>query len=226
VEPHSDQSIDDLSPLGAVELHAGADRRRLEQGKFEVVVTVVDAPAISAGVSVDPQSPTLERARAMGIPVTRRSSGGTIVLARPGDLLWSIVVPLTDPGSRSKFLHAYAKLGAGVVAWLRTFGVKARWSDPLAHSAEFCLLGPRGSVLTVESRMLGGAAQHTTSRALLHHGLLVRTVDRDQLAGLFHLGPELLLRTTTSLEEVGVTGPGAELARSLAAALSAARPVP
>jgi lipoate-protein ligase A len=225
VAPSSTESPGIPPAHDAVMRHEEGDRQRLEQGEPSVHVSVVDAPAISAGISVDPQSPALRRARARGLPVTRRTTGGSIVLARPGDLLWSVVVPLPDPDSRSSFLHAYGKLGSGVVEWLRTLGVAALWSDPLAHSTEFCLLGPRGSVLTVEGRVLGGAAQHATSRALLHHGLLVRTVDRGELARLFRLTPELLLRTVTSLEEVGVARPSIELAHGLEAAISTALPV-
>ncbi|MCI4351005.1 MAG: hypothetical protein L3K15_05780 [Thermoplasmata archaeon] len=192
-------------PTTALERHMDADREQLAAGRRVAYVTEIDAAAVSAGISVDlAASPALRRANELGVRVVRRTTGGSVVLVRPGDLLWSIVEPLHARESRRSLLHAYERLGSGAVTWLRNLGLESRWSEPFAASDEFCLLGARGSVLTASGRALGGAAQHSTARAMLHHGLIVRSIDRRLLARLFDLTPELLARTTTSLEEMGV----------------------
>ncbi|MCI4344631.1 MAG: hypothetical protein L3J87_03280 [Thermoplasmata archaeon] len=211
-------------PVGSLGEHLAEDRRRLALGDPWWRVGVVDRAGLSAGVSVDPARPALARARAAGLPVTTRTTGGTIVLAGRGDLLWSLVLPTERERPDRPRLHAYARLGAGVQGWLERSGVDALWGEPLRESDDFCLLGPRGSVLVAAGRTFGGAAQHRSSRALLHHGLIVRRVDRRRLAQLFGLPPEVLRRTTTSLEELGLTAPSPALARQLAAALGSSAP--
>jgi lipoate-protein ligase A len=182
-------------------------------------VGIVDRAGVSAGVSVDAESPALLRARGAGLPVSRRTTGGTIVVASPGDLVWSLVLPVASEGADRPRLHAYARLGEGVTRWLERSGVRASWGEAFGYSDEFCLLGPRGSVLVADGRALAGAAQHRSAHALLHHGLIVRTIDRRRLARLFAMDPRVLRQTTTSLEELGVMAPAAELARRLADSL-------
>lgn len=199
--------------------HLAEDRRRLDVGEAHLRVGIVSQVGVSAGVSVDPESPTVRRVRRAGVPVTSRTSGGTIVVASPGDLVWSLVLPNSSERPGRSRLHAYARLGEGVTRWLDRLGVEAGWGEALGRSDDFCLLGPRGSVLLAGGRAVGGAAQHRSSRALLHHGLIVRTVDRRRLARWFALDPELLRRATTSLEELGVGASSPALARGLALAL-------
>ncbi|MGI0150798.1 MAG: hypothetical protein ACREC5_02545, partial [Thermoplasmata archaeon] len=58
---------------------------------------------------------------------------------------------------------------------------------------ELCLLGLRGCVLAVDGRTVGGAAQHRTARALLHHGVVSVVLDHRLLVELFGI-PEATLR--------------------------------
>jgi lipoate-protein ligase A len=202
-----------------LEDHLAEDRRLLDVAELSWRVGIVDRAGVSAGVSVDAASPALVRAREAGLPVSRRTTGGTIVLASRGDLVWSLVLPVASERAGRPRLHAYARLGKAVTRWLERSGVHADWGEPLGRSDEFCLLGPRGSVLVAGGRALAGAAQHRSAHALLHHGLILRTVDRRRLARLFAMDPSLLRRTTTSLEELGATAPAVVLARRLADSL-------
>lgn len=136
--------------------------------------------------------------------------------------MWSVVLPRGDPLAGRDFASAYARLGRGVVQWLADLGVAAVWSPPLALSKEFCLLGARGNVLTVSGRVLGGAAQHLTSRALLHHGTVGLRVDRPLLARLFDLERSTLEAAVTSLSEEGVDRPPRDLASTLSNRLAEA----
>lgn len=160
--------------------------------------------ALSAGVAVPREAASLLRGEGDGIPVLRRLSGGTVVLVRPSDILWSVVVPRARGARPTAGLHAYAELGAGIVQALADDGIPAEWTESPGLSAEFCLLGLRGRALSVGGRVVGGAAQHLTAAALLHHGILLRTVDRPLLERLFGLSPETLTHRVTSLDELSV----------------------
>ncbi|HZY70031.1 MAG TPA: hypothetical protein VFF67_03525 [Thermoplasmata archaeon] len=159
----------------------------------------------SAGVGVPSNAESLRRAVADGIPTVHRRSGGTVVLVRPGDILWSIVIPRDPRAPLSRGLHAYADLGRGVTQALEKHGVDAAWTNSPAISDEYCLLGFRGFALSTGGRVIGGAAQHLTGRALLHHGIILRSVDRAQLGRLFRLPEAELERSVASLGELGVT---------------------
>lgn len=206
----------------SAEQNVVADERLLRAGVAAVRVSVLSDRSVSVGVGVPTTSPALERARADGRTVVRRRSGGTAVLHAPGDVAWSLVLPRDDPRVGRAFARSYGRLGEGVVRFLHACGVTARWSAPLAVVPEYCLLGPRGEVLTVSGRVLGGAAQHLAGRALLHHGILPRTVDRAALGQLFGLSVPGTADLLTSLEELGVEGPEESLGRSLARTLAEA----
>jgi len=98
--------------------------------------------------------------------------------------------------------------------------VAVRWTDPPGSDPEYCLLSARGSVLKHGDRVLGGAAQHLSEKALLHHGILpLEPLDRPLLRELFGLTARAAGRLT-SLRELGVEGAAEELAWKLAASLS------
>ncbi|HUI38248.1 MAG TPA: hypothetical protein VLY85_01300, partial [Thermoplasmata archaeon] len=154
-------------------------------------------------------------ARRLGLPVLRRRSGGLALVHLDGDLVWSVVLPRSDARVGRDFARAYGRLGRGPVALLRDIGIAAEWSEPLGLSREFCLLGPRGRVLTVGGRAIGGAAQHLSGSALLHQGMVSYRVDRGILAAVFGeegrgFGPRI-----TSLSEIGVAAPPPELGKRL-----------
>jgi len=175
--------------------------------------------AVSCGVGVHAEAPYLLRAAKAGVPVVRRTTGGTGLLHAPGDLAWSVVLPRTDPRVGHDYVRAYPRLGEGVVHFLSERGVNARWTDPPGSDPEYCLLSARGSVLNARGLVLGGAAQHLARGALLHHGILPLELDRTLLREIFGLPPKTL-QLLTSLRELGVEGAPEELAWKLAANLS------
>ncbi|HEV8049833.1 MAG TPA: hypothetical protein VGP88_04505 [Thermoplasmata archaeon] len=178
------------------------DRADLALGHPKVRVARVSAPALSLGVGQSMATPAARRARALGLPVFRRSTGGTGVLLGDGDVVWSIVLPRSDPRVGRDFVHAYPRFGHGVIRTLASFGVEAEWGPALGLSEEYCFLGSRGMALTVGGRVLGGAAQHATRSAVLHHGVLPHTIDRQRLEALFGLAPAYSEPKLTTLLEV------------------------
>jgi lipoate-protein ligase A len=178
------------------------DEELLRQGGPTVRVAVIADRSVSVGVGQREEHPVFARAEQQGLPVVRRSTGGTGVLHLPGDLVWSVVLPRTHVLVGDDFTCAYPRLGAGVVEFLRRQGVGGSWSPPFGLSEEFCLLGPRGQVLAVERRALGGAAQHLTRHSLLHQGMVAQTIDRSLLGSLFNISHELLEQRATALVEL------------------------
>jgi len=184
-----------------------------------VRAAVLTDRAVSYGVGVLAIAPYLARATKAGLPTVLRATGGSGLLHGPGDLAWSVVLPRTDPRVGADYVHAYARLGAGVARLLAERGVPAEWVDPPGTFPEYCLLSPRGSVLAVKGVVLGGAAQHLAGGALLHHGILPLEIDRALLRKLFGIPPKAL-NQLTSLRDLGVEGSPEELAWKLAARLA------
>ncbi len=197
------------------------DEAILRRAVPAVRVAVLTDRALSYGVGVRAEAPFLARSLREGIPTVRRTTGGSGLLHAPGDLAWSVVLPRSDPRVGKDFVHAYSRLGEGVVRFLSERGVVTKWQDPPGSDPEYCLLSARGSVLKHGEKVLGGAAQHLAARTLLHHGILPLELDRPMLRRLFGLSTEAVGRLT-SLRELGVEGPSEQLAWKLAAHLSEA----
>lgn len=184
-----------------------------------VRAAVLTDRAVSYGVGVPPDASFLARAAKAGVPTVRRTTGGTGLLHAPGDLAWSVVLPRSDPRVGHDYVHAYARLGAGVVRFLSERGVDAIWGEPPGSDPDYCLLSARGSVLLVREKVLGGAAQHLAGGALLHHGIVPLELDRALLHKLFGLSSKTQERLT-SLRELEIGGAPEELAWKLAARLA------
>lgn len=190
------------------------DEAALAAGAPLVRVARLSSPALSLGVGQRPSVSSARRARALGLSILRRSTGGTGVLLGEGDVVWSIVLPRDDPRVGRDFVRAYGRFGHGVVRTLASFGVEASWGPALGLSEEFCFLGARGCALTNNEKVLGGAAQHVTRTALLHHGVLPLTIDRQRLEAVFGLAPAYSEpKLTTLLEVVPAVNPMSFAAR-------------
>ncbi len=199
--------------------NARADLNLLRAGVSAARVGVLTNRAISIGVGVDRAAPFLRRAEGAGWPVVRRSSGGTAVLHRPGDLTWTLVLPRRDPRVGRDYARGYERLGRAASRFLGDLGFPTEWGPSPGLSDEYCLLGHRGSVLRVGGRVLGGAAQHLSAGALLHHGVLPATLDPRALESLFGLSPTTGRTLLTSLRDLGIAETPDRLAERLAEAL-------
>lgn len=197
-----------------------ADERSLRAGLPAVRVAVLAGRALSYGVGVREHAGFIARARAEGVAVVRRTSGGSGVLHEAGDLAWSAVLPRGHPAVGRDYARAYDRLGAGVVDWLRRHGVGAAWSPAPGVSDDCCVLSGRGRVLTIGSRIVGGAAQHLTRAALLHQGMIARVVDRSATGRIFGLTEPTVLERLAGLEELGVSESPERLAGELARELA------
>jgi lipoate-protein ligase A len=198
------------------------DERLLRAGAPAVRVAMLSDAALSFGVGVRDAAQYLTAARAAGVPVVRRTTGGTGVLHAPGDLAWTIVLPRSHPAAGTEYVRSYARLGAGAVEFLRGRGVVAAWGAPPGISEGFCFLSARGEVLAAGPRVIGGAAQHVTRGALLHQGVLPLHVDRRRIQALWGLPPAVLVERLAGLREMGIRERPEVLAEELSESLEAA----
>jgi lipoate-protein ligase A len=198
------------------------DEAALRAGAAIVRSAYFSSACLSIGIGERADGAVARAAGRAGLPLVHRRSGGSGLLHLPGDLVWSIVLPRSWALVGQDFVHGYERLGLGVTDWLRELGLDARWSPPFDRSERYCLLGPRGRVLTVGGRAIGGAAQHVSGTALLHHGVINRGLDPARLSELFGLTPELIEATVTSLGAERVAGAPETLARRLLDALGGA----
>jgi lipoate---protein ligase len=213
----------DASPVSVVtpEEYTLADEEALRNAKRAIRVGVLSSSALSVGVSQPDHARCVTRARQLGLPVVRRSTGGLGLWHAPGDIVWSLVLPRNDPRVGNDFSKSYRRLGVGPERFLGQLGVPSDWLPPAGLPGEYCLLSGQGAVLTVDGRALGGAAQHLTRDALLHHGVLSYRLEPARLTELFDLPPELVGQRLMSLEPVTDGVSPTELARRLRSALRA-----
>lgn len=200
--------------------NVAADERLLRDARPVVRVARLADVALSWGAGLRDTGPIAGRAGRLGVPLVRRGSGGSGVLHGPGDLAWSVVLPRDDPRAGRDFVRAYGRFGAGVVDWLAARRLTGVWSSPPNVSSECCLLGGRGEVLRVGGRVVGGAAQHVTRVAVLHHGILPYRVDRPLAVALFHLDAPGAIDLLAGLDDLGIAEPSEALAPTLAASVA------
>lgn len=197
------------------------DEAALRRGSLSVRAATLSDRSLSIGVGVHPGTAWVEHARSRGIPIVHRSTGGTGVLHVPGDLVWSVILPRNDPRVGRDYSRAYARFGAGANRFLAELGIESAWTAAPARSTSCCTLGARGCVLSVGERILGGAAQHLTRDALLHHGTISVDVDRTLLRALFDLSSPSDADLLAGIRDLDRSMPSPHLAAKLERALQA-----
>ena len=189
---------------GSVAEHFAREQLALRAGAPTALVAVVGSPApvVSFGVGVHRAATYLADAQQVSVRTLARTTGGTGVLHGTDDVLWSLVLPRADPRVGRDFVRAYARLGAPIIAALGELGVPASWEEAPGLSVEYCPLGERGRVLASEGRILGGAAQHATREALLHHGAIAWAVDRVRIGELCRATPPAAIGRLAGVAEI------------------------
>jgi lipoate-protein ligase A len=191
------------------------DEAALRSGMFRCRAAALLDRSVTLGVAQPFDSGPAKRARELGIPAYLRTSGGTGLLHLPGDVVWSLVIPRNDPIFGRRFATDYDRWGSGVVAVLKEQGIHAQWTGPPDLSDEYCLLGRRGKVLSVDGRVLGGAAQHLTAHALLHHGVIGFDRAPDLISRLFRVDEEVAEGRLIGVRELRPALSSAELCERL-----------
>jgi len=145
----------------------------------------------------------LETARAMGLGLVRRATGGSAILHEGPDLeiTYSVAAAAGDFDGSADLLRTYRWIGEGLLAGLRALGapvemVPVRPSDPAAMPA-FCFARTGSFELEVDGRKLVGSAQRRQGAAFLQHGSIMLGALPDRLRRVFPGGPDPLADMTT-----------------------------
>jgi lipoate-protein ligase A len=186
------------------------------------------APAVVLGVGQSLQAVDAEAARAAGVAVVRRASGGTAVLADETMLALDVAVPSVHPRAGSDILEAYRWLGevfrdalaslaspgvAGRIGMVTVAGARAdqaaqRQARPgspgaLRGLACFGTLSPYEVVLSgaggAPDRKLVGLSQVRKRGVVLYQVGLYRTVRAGDLARLLALPEDERARLAAEL---------------------------
>jgi len=165
-------------------------------------------PAISLGYG-QPVDGRIDRAaaRAMGIGLVRRLTGGSAILHEGPDLevTYSVVAAGADFPGAEDLLATYRWIGAALEAGLRRLGapvemVPVQPSDPAAMPA-FCFARTGSYELEVAGRKLVGSAQRRQGAGFLQHGSVMLAAAPDRLRRVFPVEGDPL-RGMTTLEAV------------------------
>ena len=133
----------------------------------------------------------LDEARALGIGLVRRQTGGSAILHEGPDLeiTYSVAAAAGDFEGAGDLLETYRWIGAGLQAGLVALGapvemVPVQPSDPAAMPA-FCFARTGSFELEVEGKKLVGSAQRRQGAAFLQHGAIMLGADPARLRRVF-----------------------------------------
>lgn len=147
----------------------------------------------------------LDAARAFGLDVVRRATGGGAILHNEEEVTYAIVLPLDHPGLPRDIAGSFAALSAPVVDALRHLGLPATIESVADNTREtLCYVRKQGTNVMVGGRKISGGAQRRTDRALLQHGTIIVRRDEDRMARLFRTPTGEIQARVTSLEAEGV----------------------
>lgn len=147
----------------------------------------------------------LDAARAWGMDVVRRATGGGAILHNETELTYAIVVPLDHPGMPRDISGSFAYLSRGVVDALRALGLPAEIETvPDSTRDALCYVRKQGTNVVVRGRKISGGAQRRSSTHVLQHGTVIVDRDEARMARLFREDVERIRSRVTSLEEEGV----------------------
>lgn len=157
----------DEALLESVAAHSQPPTLRLYQWEPE---------CLSLGHAQPAQDVDLERVRALGWDLVRRTTGGRAIL-HAEELTYSVTAPIDHPLVAGGVLPSYCRLSEGLLTGLRVLGVEADTAPgktpPEAERANpVCFEAPSAYEITTSGRKLIGSAQLRRAAGLLQHGSL------------------------------------------------------
>ena len=171
---------------------------------------------VSLGRSQTEAEVDADLARAWGMDVVRRATGGGAILHNEAEVTYAVVLPLDHPGLPRDIPGSFAFLGGGVVEGLRLLGLPAEVeSVPESTRETLCYVRRQGTNVMVRGRKISGGAQRRTGQAVLQHGTVIVDRDEERMARLFGTDPDTIRRRVTSLAEEGVRADRGKLVEAL-----------
>jgi lipoate-protein ligase A len=156
-------------------------------------------------------------ARALGIDIVRRPTGGMAVL-HDGELTYAVIAPVELLGGPRA---SYRAINAALVAGLRKLGVPAQLAGNGQRAAfgtlHPCFAEPAAGEVVAGGQKLVGSAQRCEQRTLLQHGSILLAGSQDVVSRMTTTPFELQGRATTLTALLGAAPPLPELVSALAA---------
>ncbi len=161
-------------------------------------------PTLTLGKFQDASAVDVERARAAGVDVVRRFTGGRGVL-HDDEVTYSVVASVSD-GVPKGISASYRFLSGALAASYRALGVDAEIVPREAgvKGSAACYLHSTQADLSLRGRKLSGSAQVWLHDTVLQHGSFVLTRDVQREAAVFGLDAEhaqQLAETTITLAD-------------------------
>ena len=215
-----------------VERRAGAagelHERAVDAGGRLVELLEVVRPALVLGSRQSETEVDEVAAKATGIDVVRRRSGGGAVLLLPGRSTWvDVTISRDDPLWTEDVAVAFHWLGAAWADALRSLGLDASAhlgrAVETAWSRRVCFAGLGAGEIVVDGRKLVGISQRRTRDAARFQCLVNRSWDPVPILGLLALTDDERVDALLSLASVGagLDAPSERVLSALAASLPA-----
>ena len=128
----------------------------------------------------------------LGIGIVRRPTGGRAVL-HDDEVTYSVVMPTTTADGSAALSEQYRHIGLALAAALRQAGLAVHLEHPQRQSpaqrSPACFAALSRYELSAAGRKLVGSAQKRRHHALLQHGSIPLTLDRQRLFACLHVPP-------------------------------------
>jgi lipoate---protein ligase len=198
-------------------------------GERAIAVLDVARPTLVLGSSQKDDAVDWHRARAAGVDVVRRHSGGAAVLVEPRAAVWvDVTIPAGDPlwcDDVGRAFHWLGAVWAGVVAEAVAGGAVAMYDGPLIKSPwspRVCFAGLGPGEVTLDGRKVVGLSQRRTREAALFQCCAALRWEPERLLDLLALEDADRARGAADLRDVATgIGPAVDLPSALVAAVSA-----
>lgn len=178
---------------------------------------------VSLGRAQTDKEVDLDLARAWGLDIVRRATGGGAILHDETEVTYAVVLPLDFPGLPRDISGSFARMSDGVVRGLRALGLPAKIESVPDNTREtLCYVRKQGTNVMVRGRKISGGAQRRTDKAVLQHGTVIVKREEERMARLFGASVDQVRERVTSLEEEGAAVPRETLIDALAAGFRAA----
>jgi lipoate-protein ligase A len=150
-----------------------------------------DRPSISLGYFQRPEAVVdLERCRAAGVPVVRRTTGGRAVYHHR-EVTYSLVAPIPHPSFASSIRGTYEVVARALASGLTALGLRVELHprDPerprRGTKTPLCFDSTSRSELTVHGKKVVGSAQRRWPTAFLQHGSILLAYDASDAESWF-----------------------------------------
>ena len=132
-------------------------------------------PALSLGYNQDQESFDRDAARAAGLDLVRRPTGGRAIL-HADELTYAVIGSSPGPVFGDSLHDVYMTINRALVAFLRELGAPAEISDGEPRAAargNLCFRSAGRYEISVGGRKLVGSAQRRTRGCFLQHGSIL-----------------------------------------------------